>query len=113
MELIPIGGQMSGWRWYFRITTAVMCVYFLSTPVAHEMCVAYGGQYSGVDLVDQKCTATTGRGGKCAAQVEATGPRGITFVSARPLACSNLGPAYTRIRWLTLQNIRCHSRPDP
>jgi MFS family permease len=26
VELIPYGGQMSGWRWYFRITTAVMCV---------------------------------------------------------------------------------------
>lgn len=24
VELIPNGGQMSGWRWYFRITTAVM-----------------------------------------------------------------------------------------
>ena len=26
VELIPNGGQMSGWRWYFRITTAVMYV---------------------------------------------------------------------------------------
>ena len=26
VELIPYGGQMNGWRWYFRITTAVMYV---------------------------------------------------------------------------------------
>lgn len=24
VELIRQGGQMSGWRWYFRITTALM-----------------------------------------------------------------------------------------
>lgn len=26
VQLIPGGGQMSGWRWYFRITTIIMSV---------------------------------------------------------------------------------------
>jgi len=39
VELIPYGGQMNGWRWYFRITTAVMHVYKALRRTAADLAV--------------------------------------------------------------------------
>jgi len=61
VELIPYGGQMNGWRWYFRITTAVMYVH---KAMEENQLIC---QSSGLTLVIEICTRPSGRRGRCQA----------------------------------------------
>jgi MFS family permease len=87
VELIPNGGQMSGWRWYFRITTAVMWVIYRYSLRGNKLM----RQYPSIDMVFEVRAGPTGRRGECKAQVEASRSTGIDVVSPSPRLCADLG----------------------